>query len=193
MTRQRKMAALIAPAALILLVGCGGSPSSIGSDSPRANRSTGSPSAVAYSACMRSHGVANYPDPDSSGGVPKENPEQLGVSTAQLQAAGSACSHLLPGGGGTGPTQAQVQQEWHGMLQFARCMRSHGVSSWPDPTPYPQYPDEPTFIMPASLHPTAQIVSRMRECQRLVPHNAVGGHIDNDSWQAVSGEMAPRS
>ena len=33
---------------------------------------------------------------------------------------------------GTNPAQAAAQQEG---LSFARCMRSHGVSSFPDPTP----------------------------------------------------------
>jgi hypothetical protein len=33
--------------------------------SPHAGRSTGSASTVAYSACVRSHGVPNFPDPGS--------------------------------------------------------------------------------------------------------------------------------
>src|SRR6266508_1054134 len=33
------------------------------------------------------------------------------------------------------------------------------------------------------------LISKMHECQRLVPHNYVAGHIDNNSWQAVSREM----
>jgi hypothetical protein len=36
------------------------------------------------------------------------------------------------GSSGSNPSQAQAQQEG---LSFARCMRSHGVSSFPDPTP----------------------------------------------------------
>jgi hypothetical protein len=139
---------------------------------------------------MRSHGVPNFPDPDSSGGIRKETAHQLGVSGSQYQAATQACGHLLPGGGDATRTPAEVQQWWSGMLGFAHCMRSHGVSSWPDPTPYPQRPNEPTFEIPASLQPTTQIVSKMRECQRLVPHNYVAGHIDTDSWQDVSRAMA---
>jgi hypothetical protein len=138
---------------------------------------------------MRSHGVPNFPDPDSSGGIPKETLQQLGVSDSRYQAAAQACGHLLPGSD-SGRTQAEVQRWWTGMLQFARCMRSRGVSDWPDPTPYPPYPNEPTFDLPSSLQPSAQIVSTMRECQRLVPQNYVAGHIDNDSWQNVSREMA---
>jgi hypothetical protein len=141
---------------------------------------------------MRSHGVPNFPDPDSGGGIPKEALRQLGVSDSQYQAATHACGHLLPAGSSSGRTPAEVRLWWSGMLSFARCMRSHGVSDWPDPTPYPPYPNEPTFNMPDSLHPTPQIVSKMHECQRLVPNNEVAGHIDNDSWQDVSREMAGR-
>jgi len=36
------------------------------------------------------------------------------------------------GSSGSNPSQAQAQQEG---LSFARCMRSHRVSSFPDPTP----------------------------------------------------------
>jgi hypothetical protein len=31
-------------------------------------------------------------------------------------------------------TQAQLQQLSGDTAKFARCMRSHGVSNWPDPT-----------------------------------------------------------
>jgi hypothetical protein len=184
MQPARTAAAIIATAALALLAAaCGGA-------SPSSTASGDSPSAVAFSSCMRSHGVPNFPDPDSSGGIPKETPQQLGVSGSRYQSATQPCGHLLPGGGSSGRTQADVQQWWRGMLSFAHCMRSHGVSNWPDPTPYPPYPNEPTFNMPASLSATPLVVSKMHECQRLVPHNYVAGHIDNNSWQNVSREMA---
>ena len=184
-------AGIILTAALALLTAaCGGGSPSSTAGSPEAGGSTSSPSAVGFSRCMRSHGVPNFPDPDSNGGIPKETAQQLEVSDSRYQAAAHACGHLLPGGGNGGPTRAEVQQWWSGMLSFARCMRSHGVSDWPDPTPYPQHPNEPTFEMPASLHPTPQLVSEMRVCQRLVPQNYVAGHIDNDSWQDLSREMA---
>jgi hypothetical protein len=178
--------ALVAVASL--LAGCGGSPSARPGGSPSPEGSTSSPSAVAYSACMRSHVVPEFPDPDSSGGIPKESAQQLGVCVSQLQVASRACAHLAPGGSG-GRTQAEEQQWWNGMLEFARCMRSHGVSDWPDPTPYPPYPNDPTFEMPARLQPTAQVISKMHECVRLVPQNEVAGHIDTDSWQGVSREL----
>ncbi|HEY2670604.1 MAG TPA: hypothetical protein VGJ07_09545 [Rugosimonospora sp.] len=145
----RTATAIIATAALALLTAaCSGSPSSTGSgSSPHVGGSSSSPSAVAYSACMRSHGVPTFPDPDSSGALPKTagNPQQLGVSTSQYQAAQQACQHLLPTGlsflqqaqqcesNGDCP-QALVQQILAAGRQYAQCMRSHGVAKFPDPT-----------------------------------------------------------
>ena len=45
------------------------------------------------------HGVPNYPDPDSSGQLPKPDAHHLGVSSTQLQATQQACQHLLPNTG----------------------------------------------------------------------------------------------
>src|SRR5258708_21284288 len=98
----RTTAAASATAALALLAACSGSPSSPpgSGGSPNAAGSSSSPSAVAYSACMRSHGVPNFPDPASSGQVPKAEAQALGVSSSQLQAAQTACQRLYPANGG---------------------------------------------------------------------------------------------
>jgi hypothetical protein len=76
------------------------------------------------------------------------------------------------------------------MESFARCMRAHGVPSWPDPTPYPPYPTDPTYILPASIQPVPQTIARVEKCLRLVPNNQVLGHIDNDNWQSAEQAMA---
>jgi hypothetical protein len=86
---------------------------------------------VAFSHCMRSHGVLNFPDPNSSGAIPKVGLRQLGVSSSQFQAAQRACQRLLPNSGQS--SQAQVQQVMKALSKFARCVRSHGVPNWPDP------------------------------------------------------------
>jgi hypothetical protein len=95
---------------------------------------------------MRSNGVLNFPDPASDGAIPKVSLERLGVSSARFQSAVSACQHLLPNGG-HGPTASQVQQEKAQALEFSRCMRSHGVTDFPDPDSSGRIPD------PASLSP----------------------------------------
>ena len=83
---------------------------------------------------MRSHGVAHFPDPDGTGVWPKNKVEPA-ASNPKFQAATEACGHLLPDGGpGVPPSPAVVQQIRTDMLKFTRCMRSHGVPNWPDPT-----------------------------------------------------------
>ena len=143
----RAAPAIIAMAVLApLAAACGGSPSRAGSGgSPPAGGPADSTSAVAYSACMRSHGVPNYPDPDSSGQLPKTGAQLLGISTSQYQTAQQTCRHLLPTGGSVQQQEAQcmqnsdcppalLQQMMAGDLKLARCMRSHGVPNFPDPT-----------------------------------------------------------
>jgi hypothetical protein len=133
----RTAAAIIVTASLVLLAAaCGGSPSSAGSSTRSGGASTAggttSSQLLAFARCVRSHGVANYPDPNSSGKLPTATPQQLGVSSSQYQTAENACQHLLPNGDG-GPTQAQVQQQRNSLLPYARCMRAHGVPNFPDP------------------------------------------------------------
>jgi hypothetical protein len=148
MNQARTATATIVAAGLaLLLAACGGgNRSSIGSGgSPGAGGSTSSPSAVGYSACMRSHGVPSFADPDSSGQLPKGDAQQYGVSTSQYQASQLACRHLLPAGGSLQQQEHQcmqnsdcppalVQQMLTADRLLARCMRSHGVPNFPDPT-----------------------------------------------------------
>lgn len=101
------------------------------------SQSTNTQQALAFALCMRSHGVRNWPDPNSSGLFPKRTSQQLGVSSSQFQAAENACQHLLPNGAlpsGGQPTPAALRTMESDALKFARCMRSHGAPTWPDYT-----------------------------------------------------------
>jgi hypothetical protein len=124
--------------------------------------------ALAFSRCMRSNGVTSYGDPASGGVLPKETPQQLGVSSSQFQAAQGACQHLLGNGGE--PTPARLQQSWTAFLEVARCMRRHGVPGWPDPTRYAQHPDRPTFdLQSVGIDPTSpQLAGQIHECAPLL-------------------------
>jgi hypothetical protein len=139
-TSAQRGAAIIATSALVLVaMACGGSPSSTNSGgSSNAGGSTNSHQ-VAFSRCMRSNGVINYPDPNTSGVTPKESSEQLGVTSAKFQAATNSCKHLLPNGG-NGPNQPQIAYVRALSLKFAQCMRSHGVAL-PDPDSSGRIPD----------------------------------------------------
>ena len=80
---------------------------------------------------MRSHGVPNFPDPDAQGTF---QPFNTGVSKQISTAANDACEHLLPSsGGGGGAGRRGDQQKLAFGLRSARCMRSHGYPSYPDP------------------------------------------------------------
>jgi hypothetical protein len=192
----RTAAAIIATAALaVLAAACAGSPSSTGSGgSPDAggsanSLSTNSQKALAFSRCVRTRGVPNYPDPTSSEGIAKESAQQLGVSNSQLQAALNACQHLLPNTGNIDDNPAALNQWWNQMLHFARCMHSHGVPNWPDPSPYPQDPVRPTFNLHAAgigFHQGAQpgnivnsppIEAKVRQCESVV-HQNFSGYFD---------------
>jgi hypothetical protein len=122
--------------AALLIAACGGSkkppaPSSGGS------HSSGITAAYRFSACMRDHGVTNFQDPHVS-----TNGNQVKVAvhvdpsitgSPAFKSAQAACGHLLPGPNND-PTQAQLHARAQALLAFARCMRQHGFSKFPDPT-----------------------------------------------------------
>jgi len=161
----------------LLTAACGGSPSSTGS----AGSSSGSANSplVAYSQCMRSHGVPNFPDP-AGGAPPKVTAQGLGVSSSRLQVAQGACQHLLPATGGSLSAssirqcylagvcpQALVQQALSAGRGLARCMRSHGEPYWPDPSIDSQ--GRPLFNINVPRPPPPQVSTAGDECTRLDP------------------------
>jgi hypothetical protein len=174
--------AIIAATLALLAAACSGSPPSTGSGgSPPAGGSASSPSLVAYSACVRSHGVPDYPDP-SGGQVRKADPQQLGVSTSVLHGAQRSCQHLYPSNGealgaslrqceetGNCP-EAMVHRVMISMLVFSRCMRAHGALDWPDPTV--DSVGRPGFNL-VLIHGTdwnsPQIQNMIYECEHVMP------------------------
>jgi hypothetical protein len=135
------LATVLAVVAFSLLVaGCGGSGSpgvaSVASSTTAAATTTTRNGAVAFSRCMRSNGVPTFPDLAT---IPsrtvKETVQQLAANNPRFPAAQRVCNHLLPSGG-SGPQQParQTRTRLADELSFARCMRSHGVTRFPDPT-----------------------------------------------------------
>ena len=87
---------------------------------------------LAFSACMRSHGVPNFPDPNGTGRdhvrlERRHRPELAPVPVGPEDAARSCC----PNGGAPSPAQHAKAQA--AMLRYSACMRSHGVPKFPDP------------------------------------------------------------
>ena len=87
---------------------------------------------VKYTACMRSHGVPNFPDPNAQGEITITVSPALNPSSPLFQHAEGDCQHLSPARKGLSP--AKQQQVKARMLAFAACMRFHGVPHYPDPT-----------------------------------------------------------
>ena len=89
--------------------------------------------AVAYSQCIRSHGVPNFPDPvqTPSGGYGYRTPG-IDPNSAAFQGALQACKALPSPWNSTGQQLSAAQQQaW---LNWAQCIRTHGLSAFPDPT-----------------------------------------------------------
>ena len=137
--RSALLGALLISLAVTLAACSGGSPSSDpttttttssgGSSSSGASNSV-TQQALKYAQCMRSHGVTNYADP-SPGKAQSIGGSGLDTNSPTYQAAASACQKYQPTAGNStdgGPTPgAQTAQ-----LKFAECMRSHGVTNFPE-------------------------------------------------------------
>ena len=125
--------------ALILVCGVGVAACGLSSNDQTRNSAKGSSQALAFSQCMRAHGVSNFPDPgaggQNSGQIRIESGSGVNLQSPAFHSAQSSCRHLVPGGGpGSGPPSAQVMAQ---MRQVSQCMRAHGISGFPDPTTSP--------------------------------------------------------
>lgn len=80
---------------------------------------------------MRTHGVADFPDPNAKAGFDKDTMNQLATSNPRYPGATRSCDHLLPGIGVMTP--ALSQEIANDEAKFVGCMHSHGVANWPNP------------------------------------------------------------
>jgi hypothetical protein len=135
--------------------------------------------AVAYSACVRAHGVPNFPDPKVS-----TNGNEVKVAIAinpsissnpHFNSAQQACRKLLPGGGPGPGSGAQISpQEQSQYLKAAACIRSHGIPNFPDPT----FSGGGVHIPKTAgvnLH-SPQARAAEEACQSLIPGGLHGNH-----------------
>lgn len=114
-------------AAVLLAGACSSNSSPSSSSSPPATAS----GPLAYSQCMRTHGIANFPDPSPSGGIDIGPSSGIDPNSAQYHSADHACQALAA----PAQSQAQQQQVYAYQLKYARCMQGHGVPNFPDPRP----------------------------------------------------------
>jgi hypothetical protein len=159
----RTAATVIAAALALLAAACGGSPPATSSGgSPAPGGPANHPSALAFARCVRTHGVPNFPDPDSTGHFSKQSLQRLGVSGSQIRAAENPCQNLLPAG--PPPLTAPQRQDY---LRAAACMRSHGIINFPDPA----FADgSVSFAIPSSIDTTSERFIQARQaCARFIP------------------------
>jgi hypothetical protein len=128
---RNRLTVFVAITSSVVIVACGSS-----SESPGAAGSSAVAQGIKATACIRSHGVSNLPDP-SSGGGGIQIPAGSGINpqSPAFQSALRACAKLLPGGGPG--SQHPSEQARTQALKIARCMRTHGVSGFPDPMTSP--------------------------------------------------------
>lgn len=117
------------------------------------------PSALAFSRCMRAHGVTNFPDPDANGNITLPG-QGTGAQSPKMAAARKACDPLLP------PEQkTRNAPDRASSLKYAKCMRAHGVTKFPDPDANGGIVLDPKVVDPSS----PQFKSAQQACKSLMP------------------------
>jgi hypothetical protein len=171
-------------ASVLLVAACGSGSNApgvagAGSSTTAGNAASGGSakkSALAYSKCMRSHGAPNFPDPNSKGEIAIDGtPENgLGPDSPGFKKALQACKSLEPGPG----TVAEQRKNYAQALKFAKCMRSHGVTNLPDPSPPGSGPQTQSHSGPGSsatqgINPDSPVFKRAQQaCHSLQPGGA---------------------
>jgi hypothetical protein len=152
------LAAVLVGAGL-LAAACGGG------SSPTLTAQTAYQKSLAYSQCMRGHGVAGFPDPQPNGAILTGPQDHLAQGSAQFVAANKACQHLLPP---VRPmTAAQQHQATVQALKFVACMRSHGLPGMADPV---VSAGSISMQIPAGVKPNSPVFqSAQRACRKFMP------------------------
>jgi hypothetical protein len=165
----------VTAAAAVLAAACGGSASPAAG--PVSGGSARYQQALAYSACMRAHGVPNFPDPDAAGNIIQHVTHgQPPGNGPRAQAADNTCRHLLPGGGASSTAPSRVISQ---LLKLARCMRAHGEPDFPDPTTSSSPGKANSVSLPGNITlplgaaginvNSAQFQAAARACESLAP------------------------
>ena len=157
--RRWGVLAVILAGAGPLATACGGG------GSPALTAQTAYQKSLAYSQCMRGHGVVGFPDPQPDGAILTTPQDHLAQGSPQFIAANKACKHLLPP---VHPmTAAQQHQVTIQALKFVACMRSHGLSGMADPV---VSATGISIQIPRGIKPNSpEFQAAQRACRKLAP------------------------
>ena len=128
--------------------------------------------ALEFAQCMQTHGVPGFPDnaititPQGAIQMHYSNGSGVNPQSPQFQSAFDTCrSHLPKSALGSGPSAKDISQ----LLKYSNCMRSHGVTNFPEPSSSGQIMVQlgtgPNSINPNS--PTYQAAAKA--CRSLEP------------------------
>lgn len=153
---HRLRAAVIAGfACSILVAACGSNssaPAAASGNAETPNSAQAQQEIRAFTTCMHVHGVAGLANPAAS-----DLKAELAPTTPHspaFDAALPSCSHLLPFRAGQ-ESEEQARAHEAAALAFARCIRSHGFPSFPDPSTTGQLTHEMVASAGINLHQPA--------------------------------------
>jgi hypothetical protein len=161
----------LAALAMVALLGAGCSNAAAQNETAAAPREQG----MKFAECMRKNGVRDFPDPNASGQLTRDqiaNRSSLDTNSAAFKQANSACKDLEPAGF-TGGKRSPEQQK--AALKFAQCIRDNGVKDFPDPDP--DGPMIDTNRIPSAERPGGMdtLHSAMQKCTGLAADAGVTG------------------
>jgi len=158
---RRTRVLAVVPGIAVLAVACGGGSSSTSHTGASGELRQG----LAFTQCMRSHGLPDFPDPNANGhGFGNQQQENQERSNPHFAMAYSDCQHLLPSAPSSHGTKGIPSQTQ--LVRFSRCMRSHGVPDYPDPNPSVSIRTELAQLGINTNSP--QFQAALQTCDRLV-------------------------
>jgi len=132
-TRLRRTGPVLAILAglTVSVAACGGGSGGSSGSGPSGAGSSSQGNPARFAQCMRGHGVPSFPDPNSNGqftlAITKGG--SLDPNSATYKSALQACHQYDTSFGSSNGSGASNGNT----LKFAQCMRSHGVTDFPDP------------------------------------------------------------
>jgi hypothetical protein len=193
--RRRRAGVLLAallPLAL-LATACGGgsdgpSVANVGSNPQHADQSSASNGSkksdpLKYSRCMRKNGIADFPDPNGNGEIMLRitggpGSSDLEPNNPKFKAAQEACKALAP----TMGTPEEQADRRAATLKYAKCMRAHGITEFPDPNSSGGLEIKGT--PGGNLDPgSPQFQTAEKACKKLLPGGPKGGGPGGGTFQ----------